>query len=118
MSSFVQRLSESLSKPPRARLECTRRAPFAGLSREEGTKFPGNSGEETASNDSDAWLESRREDATNQPKELPVLRVLQDFRLSLRDLVAQGVCCRVLASTLKMSHLHAASLPADFCAHR
>jgi len=117
MSSFVRHFSAKHQATARP-LECAGKTAFAGLMVERAATFPGNREEETASNNSDAWLESRREDATNQPKELPVLRVLQDFRLSLRDLVAQGVCCRVLASTLKMSHLHAASLPADFCAHR
>lgn len=54
--------------------------------------------------------------ATNQPKDLPLLQVFRDLRFSLCGLVAQDLGC-VLASTGKMSRLHAAALPADFSAN-
>jgi hypothetical protein len=52
------------------------------------------------------------ENASNQPKALPVLRMFQDLRFSFRDLVASGLCGRAVAATRKVSRMHAASLPA------
>jgi hypothetical protein len=56
-------------------------------------------------------------DATNQPIELPILRMLQDLPFSLDESVGSGLCC-VLPSTGAMPRLHASSLAAGLSAHR
>ena len=56
---------------------------------------------------------SRGKDATNQPKELSVLRVFQDLRLFFHDSVAED-SCPIPAPICQMSRLHAPTLPPDF----
>jgi hypothetical protein len=57
-----------------------------------------------------------RRDATNQPKELPVLRMFQDLRFYFRQPVAKDLG-PIFAATRQMSRLYATSLPSNLCPH-
>jgi hypothetical protein len=57
------------------------------------------------------------EDATNRPKELPVLRIVGDLCSFGQDLLAKDVGAAV-APACQMSNLHAPSLPATLFANR
>jgi hypothetical protein len=59
--------------------------------------------------------DSKREDATNRPQELPVLRVLRDLPRLVQDLLAKDLGA-AFAPPCKVSTLHAPSLPAALLA--